>query len=186
MTHRLLGYLIAAVLIGAAALGYYSGCQRQVVDKAQIEAQELKGKVDALTQEAEKHKALADQAQSTVAVQDGTIAALKAKLAKIQHQPVQIAPVVPDAPDTADGLKDQIIEAQDTQIATLKGEVGELRTSMDLLGEALATEQRRSRGLEIALDAQKHASKSGKWLGRLQGFAVGVAVGFGGGKLVWR
>ena len=89
--------------------------------------------------------------------------------------------VVDSAP--ADSLRDQIIAVQDKQIAALGAEVDELRAALDLKDRALVTSEQRARGLELALEAQKHASKSQRWLGRIEGVAVGVAIGYAGGKL---
>jgi hypothetical protein len=33
------------------------------------------------------------------------------------------------------------------------------------------------------LEAQIAANKSSKWMGRIQGFAIGAAIGYAGGKL---
>ena len=43
--------------------------------------------------------------------------------------------------------------------------------------------EREAVGLRIALDAQKHVASSGKWVGRFQGLAVGLAGGYIAGRL---
>ena len=58
-----------------------------------------------------------------------------------------------------------------------------LRVAPDAKDRALITSEQRARGLEIALEAQRHASKSQRWLGRIEGVAVGIAIGYVGGKL---
>jgi len=193
MTLRAWAALALVLLLAAGGLGYYSGHKNLQIDKAIQQSQELKGKVHALTEESQAHKALADQAGQTVEDQDKALSALKAKLAKAQgaipHPLVASASMggasSAGAPvdGSVDSLKDQIINTQDQQIGTLKIEVSELRAALDAKDRALITSEQRARGLELALEAQKHASKSQRWLGRIEGVAVGIAIGYAGGKL---
>ena len=187
------GALALALLLVAGGLGYYSGHKNQQIERAIQQSQELKGKVNALTAESQAHKALADQAGQTVEDQDKAISALKAKLAKAQGavpHPIVASASVGGASSagaqvdgSTDSLKDQIIDAQDRQIGTLKIEVYELRAALDAKDKALVTSEQRARGLELALEAQRHASKTQRWLGRIEGVAVGIAIGYVGGKL---
>jgi hypothetical protein len=71
---------------------------------------------------------------------------------------------------------DDLVAKLDTKIESLERENGDLRTALD-------RSMKQTRALEIALDAQKSATTSSKWLGRIQGFAIGISVGYVGGKL---
>jgi hypothetical protein len=182
--------LAAVVLVGAAAVVLVNGYHERKADQAYQESLVLKGQVDALQEQAREHNAAADRLAQTVSGQDQTILALKAKLARAQRPALPAQPGVPDpvgvvdpGPESPDALKDQVITAQDQQIGTLKAEVVELRAALVLKDRALGISEQRARGLEIALDAQRHAAKSGKWIGRLQGFAIGLGAGYVSGRL---
>ena len=184
MTLRAWAALALAGLLLACGLGYYSGHKNQQIDKAIAQSQELRGKISALQEQARLAVAQADEAAKTAAQHAATAQALKAKLAKLQAVPA--APSVSGPVGVVDptgDLRDQIIAAQDKQIAALGVEIKGLRAALDLKDQALVTAEQRARGLELALDAQKHASRSQRWLGRIEGVAVGIAIGYVGGKL---
>ena len=184
MTLRSWGVLALLVVAVAAGLGYYSGHKNEQIDKALQQSQELKGKIGALQEQARVAVDQADAAAKTAAQHEATAQALKSKLAQLRAVPA--APGVPGpvgVVDPAGDLRDQIIAAQDSQIAAQKLEITELRAALDLKDRALVTSEQRARGLELALEAQKHASKSQRWLGRIEGVAVGIAIGYVGGKL---
>ena len=186
MTLRAWTVLALVGLLLACGLGYYSGHKNQQIDKALQQSQELKGKIGALQEQARVAVQQADAAAATASQHAAEAQALKVKLAKLQHQAVPAAPGVPGpvgVVDPAGDLRDQIIAAQDSQIAAQKDEIKGLRAALDLKDRALVTAEQRARGLELALEAQKHASKSQRWLGRIEGVAVGVAIGYAGGKL---
>ena len=178
MTPRAWISLALAGLLLACGLGYYSGLKNQQIDKALQQSQELKGQIGALQEQARGAVQQADEAAKTAAQHEATAKALKAKLAKLQAVPAN--PGVPDPVGVvgADDLRDQIIADQDKQIAALGVEVTGLRAALDLKDRALATAEQRARGLEIALEAQRHASRSQRWLGRIEGAGVGLAIGY--------
>ena len=184
MTPRAWISLALVGLLLACGLGYYSGHKNQQIDKALQQSQELKGRIGALQEQARLAVDQADAAAKTAAQHEATAQALKVKLAQLRAVPA--APGVSDpvgVVDPAGDLRDQIIAAQYSQIAAQKDEIKGLRAALDLKDRALVTAEQRARGLEIALDAQKHASKSQRWLGRIEGVAVGIAIGYVGGKL---
>ena len=185
MTLRAWAVLALCVVLAAAGLGYYSGRKNQQIDKALQQSQELEGRIGALQEQARGAILQADAAAATAAQHEATAKALKAKLAALQRQAVPAVPGVsaPVGVVDSDGLRDQIIAAQDQQIAAQKDEIKGLRAALDLKDRALVTSEQRARGLELALEAQKHASKSQRWLGRIEGVAVGIAIGYVGGKL---
>ena len=182
MTLRAWTVLALVGLLLACGLGYYSGHKNQQIDKALQQSQELKGKIGALQEQARIAVDQADAAAKTAAQHEATAQALKAKLAHLRAVPA--APSMPGPMGVVgDDLRDQIITAQDSQIAAQKDEIKGLRAALDLKDRALVTSEQRARGLELALEAQKHASKSQRWLGRIEGVAVGIAIGYAGGKL---
>ena len=190
MTPRLILIAVAAVAIVVIGGAWISNRHQSAREAAyEQQARELKGQADAFKAQADQHKALADTLASTVAQQDKTVSALKAKLAAIRPSS-PTAPALPGVPNTVAPIgddptviRDQIIAAQDTEITGLKSEVLELRASLSLTQAALDASEKRARGLEIALDAQKSAAKSGKWIGRFQGALIGFGAGYVAGRL---
>ena len=77
----------------------------------------------------------------------------------------------------------KVIENQKLVIAQQDSKIVLLTTSRDEWKAAFNDEQRRATGLQIALDAQKRVSVSGKWVWRLQGLAVGFGAGYVAGRL---
>ena len=182
MTPRAWISLALAGLLLACGLGYYSGHKNQQIDKAIQQSQELKGRVNALQEQARIAVDQADAAAKTAAQHEATAQALKAKLAQLRAVPAN--PSMPDPVGVVgDDLRDQIIAAQDEQITAQRDEIKGLRVALDAKDKALVTSEQRARGLEIALEAQRHASRSQRWLGRIEGVAVGIAIGYVGGKL---
>jgi len=78
---------------------------------------------------------------------------------------------------------DAVIASQDELIAEQDNQIKDQAIRIKTGDDALAASMRQTRALEIALKAQKSATTSSKWLGRIQGFAIGVSVGWVGGKL---
>ena len=189
MTVRAWTVLALVLLLVAGGLGYYSGHKNQQIDKAIQQSQELKGKISALQEQARIAVDQAGAAAKTAAQHEATAQALKAKLAKLRALPASATASAPSGATSVDGPSDeaalsaQIIAAQDSQIAAQKDEIKGLRVALDAKDKALVTSEQRARGLELALDAQRHASKSQRWLGRIEGVAVGIAIGYVGGKL---
>lgn len=189
MSFKALGYLALTVALVAAAAGYFNGRGN---DKARAAAQqniELKAKVDALSKTAKEHKALADAAQQEIKDRDARIASLKAKrkpaptATSLGTAALPSVGIVTGSSDEA-ALVDQIIAAQDEQIAALKVENTELRTALDLKDQALIISERRARALEIARDARESAIKRNRWLGRLEGLVVGLGAGYVAGGVM--
>ena len=193
MTLKALGYLALTVALVAATAGYFSGLGKDKIAASEQRNVELKAKVDALQEQARVAVDQADAAAKTAAQHEVVAKVLKARLASTKSKGQSQShgdPVVSDGvpatgnPDVVvDDLRDQIIAAQDQQIAAQKDEIKGLRAALDLKDQARVTAEQRARGLEIALEAQRHASKSQRWLGRIEGVAVGIAIGYVGGKL---
>lgn len=181
--------LALAVALAVAGVWIYSTAMDSKVARAEQAASEMKGKVNALQEQARIAVDQADAAAKTAAQHEATAQALKAKLAKLRALPASATASAPSGATSVDGPSDeaalsaQIIAAQDSQIAAQKDEIKGLRVALVLKDQALVTQEQRVRGLEIALDAQRHAAKSGKWMGRIQGFAAGIGVGYISGRL---
>ena len=190
MTLRTWAVLALLVVAVAAGLGYYSGHKNEQIDKALQQSQELKGKIGALQEQARIAVDQADAAAKTAAQHEATAQALKAKLAKLRALPASATASAPSGATSVDGpsdeaaLADQIIEAQDEQIAALKVEVVELRSALDLKDKALRISEQRARALEIARDARESAIKRNRWLGRLEGLVVGLGAGYVAGRVM--
>ena len=186
--------LALAVALAVAGVWIYSAAMASKVARAEQAASEMKGKVDALQEQAGIAVAQADEAAKTAAQHANTVADLKAKLRALHASATASAPSGATTADPSIGgsatgasdeasLANQIIAAQDKQIAALGVEVTGLRAALDAKDKALVTSEQRARGLEIALEAQRHASRSQRWLGRIEGVAVGLLVGYAGGKI---
>ena len=190
MTAKAIGYLALTVALMAGAAGYFYGLGKDQAKAAEQQNIELKAKVDALSKDSATHKALADTKEQEVKDRDAKIAKLKAKRAA--YRAASLSPAgqtdcgnahAVEDPNAAGAIQDQIIAAQDEQIAALKVEVTELRTALDLKDQALIASEKRARGLEIALEAQRHTSKSQRWLGRIEGVLVGLGAGYAVGRV---
>lgn len=185
MSIKALGYLALTVALVAATAGYFNGLGKDQVRAAEQQNIELKAKVDALSKDAATHKALADTKEQEVKDRDARIASLKAKRKSAPTATSLGAAVVETAgPSDEAALADQIIEAQDEQIAALKVEVVELRSALDLKDKALRISEQRARALEIARDARESAIKRNRWLGRLEGLVVGLGAGYVAGRVM--
>jgi len=116
--------------------------------------------------------------------------ALRAKLlqqpAPSHDQDGSVAPPVDPLPDPRDAIiskDDEVIRALMERAVVKDSLITQLTVSRDQWKSSFEAERRRSAGLEIALDAQKTVNKADKWIGRLQGFAIGIGVGYVGSKL---
>lgn len=116
-----------------------------------------------------------------------------ADLAHIAHKPRPVPPPGnPAAPDPqpvveplapVDDGKDQLIADLTKTVMDQKAEINTLTLSRDSWKTAYGDAQKEADLREIALRAQIAANKSSKWVGRIEGFAVGAAIGYAGGKL---
>ena len=187
MSIKALGYLALTVALVAATAGYFNGLGKDKIAAAEQRNIELKAKVDALSKDSEAHKALADAAEQEIKDRDARIASLKAKRKPAPTATslgTSAAAVEAAGPSDEAALADQIIEAQDEQIAALKVEVVELRAALDLKDKALKISEQRTRALEIARDARESAIKRNRWLGRLEGLVVGLGAGYVAGRVM--
>ena len=198
LIQALLGALLIIGVLGGSALGVES-CGRGKVDQGTQQANEAHGAADAhQTQAKDSDKLVADlQARVASAAQNvdrltaervRLLRALAAKVPPVPSDPdhaVAVAPQPGPVADERDAViaKDaELIQAQQVVISDQAAVIGTLIVSRDAWKATAEARQREAAGLRIALDAQKHVAASGKWLGRVEGFAVGIALGYAGGR----
>jgi len=184
-----------AVLIVAGGIGYpLLGLRHSVISATtqvqalQTQAAEAKGKEDAAKAEAESASAQS-QAWADRALDAGKrIEDLKAKLESIKPSGPSttqslppVAPVV-DGPDTEVVLLRELTQAQDVKITALEGQVSAQKTEIVGLRKALKLADLRADIQAQASKAALEGIKKSRWLGRCEGFAVGAAVGYAGGR----
>lgn len=197
--------LSLTLLLGLAGLWAYS-CARYEegrISRTEQVAQQKK-------EEADGHAAAARQAEARVQARaseldqlQAEVDRLRAKLARPSVGRPAVVPVsLPPVPDAAvvdqgleeagrhvvDGLRAQLadqaelIQAQDKLIQGLKFDNADLRAESDHWQKAFQAERDRATSIQLALDAQKHVNQASRWRGRFEGFAVGVALGYVGGR----
>ena len=188
-----------ALLVGAlGALSMGESCGKGKVDRAEQKADVAHGEANAhgsaaITTDAEVLR-LKEAHKTDQANVDSARAEVQRLRKILASRPVPVPD--PPSPDPAPvpvvsasdlhgivDAQDALIKAQDQQIIGLKTEVQFLTLARDEWKATAEARNREAVGLRIALDAQKHVATSWKWMGRIQGFACGVAVGFVGGKL---
>ena len=191
----ILGALAAGLLIwwgiasGLEAVHQHQGTQQTEVSHQQD--QEAQSHAQAAQSIPDHSEALA-QAQNDVDRARAEVARLKRILAA---KPIVPLPATPNAgssvPSVMDGdnrdqiiaSQDVLIQAQDKQIATLKLALTDEQARSAQWQAAFEHEQKARMAQEVATKAWMSAVKESRWKGRLEGFAVGAAIGYVGGKL---
>jgi hypothetical protein len=194
---KVLGGAALAILLTGLLANQVRTCQNTRATQAEHNASVAQGEANAHATQAKTSDAAVSDLQAKLQDQSASLdrllkerAALLRKLAKNPIPNDVAMPSDPGAPPSDPDPRDAVI-AKDAEVITeLQADAGakdsliiQLTVSRDQWKSAYEAENRRAVGLQIALDAQKVVSKSDKWLGRIQGFAVGVAVGYAGGKL---
>ncbi len=193
---------LGLVMLALASLAGASSCQRRKAEAAQHQAAIEQGKADAHAEQAKaKDAAISDLAAKLEASKAdlGRLAAERSSLlrklaaakqdSRDQGVPANGSDAAPVAPVSVDLsaqviAKDaEVIAAHDGRIKGLEEANRLLSASRDEWKSAFEAERRRAAGLEIALAAQKHVASSDKWIGRLQGLAVGLGAGYAAGRL---
>jgi len=193
---------LGLVMLALASLAGASSCYKKRVEAAQHQAAIEQGKADAHAEQAKAQdaaisdlKAKLDASKADLGRLSDERGALLRKLAAAKQNggnpgvsvdASDAAPVAPVSTDLSAQViaKDaEVIAAQDSRIKGLEESNRLLSASRDEWKAAFEAERKRSAGLEIALDAQKHVASSGKWTGRLQGLAIGLGAGFVAGRL---
>ena len=120
------------------------------------------------------------------------VAALRAQLAALRSRPVPppAAPGTPDPQPVAEPVdlvavvaqQDLLIKAQDVQIQDQAVQIHTLTLDRDSWKTAYDSSSKEASLRQIALEAQIAATKASRWQGRIEGFVVGLGVGYAGGK----
>ena len=190
--------VLAVFLLLAFALGYGIGQRKQMnrATQAEKQADELKGKADALKAQAiTQDKALAG-AEPRLAEQRAKVDRLTAELTRLRashasaeasapreatdFEPVP-GPVVDLAPVVA--KQDEIIQAQAEVIKDQDVKISGLILSRDAWRGSAESREAEAIQLRAALTAQQGLNTGALWRGRIQGFAVGIASGYVAGRL---
>ena len=188
----LLGLALVVIALGASAFGIES-CGKGKVQQGTIQAAEAHGAADAHQQQAQASDAQVEDLKAKVQSQNAKVGRLLAErtalLARLDHADhVPVDPVPPGEPvrDDRDAViaKDaEVIAAQGKQITDQAVVISALTVSRDAWKSTAEDRAREAAGLRIALDAQKSVANSGKWMGRVQGFAIGLGAGYVTGRI---
>lgn len=194
-----LGGLLIVGLLGGTALGVDS-CGKGSVIKAEQQANAAHGAADAHQTQAQASDKLVADLQARVASAAQDMDRLQAERAALLRKLAATVPTVPSHPDNAPAVgpvpgpvvdvRDQVIakdaeliQAQSKVISDQAEVIGTLVVSRDAWKATAEARQREAAGLRIALDAQRSVATSSRWLGRVQGFAIGLGAGFVAGRL---
>ena len=195
----LLGGLLIVGVLGGVALGVES-CGKGKVNQGVQQANEAHGAANANQSQAQaSDKLVADlQARVESAAQDmdrltkeraALLRKLEAKVPPVSSNSDHAAPVatqpgpVADERDAVIAKDSELIQAQQVVISDQAAVIGTLIVSRDAWKATAEQRQREAAGLRIALDAQKSVANSGKWMGRVQGFAIGLGAGYVTGRI---
>lgn len=192
---------LGLVMLLLASLAGVDSCRRKQVEQAQHQAAIHEGEANAHAGQAQASDAIVADLQAKLEASKADLGRLSAersallrKLAAAKqdggdpHGPAAdpqtpVAPVSDDLHLAVIAKDAEVIEAQANFIKGQEAQISALVISRDEWKSAFEAERKRATGLEIALDAQKHLNKSGRWLGRLEGLAVGLGAGFTVGRL---
>lgn len=183
--------------VGVAAIFYGLVCLNQIYWSRQTRQQTTVS--DTAHQEATAHvdqaQALEPQeTQQAREVQDAKaeVVRLRGEVARLRKGSAPQAPSLPDTPDTVAPLvdlaplvarQDELIQAQDRQIAGLEASLQTVTASRDHYKAAFEDESRARTAQTLALEASLANAKAQRWKGRVEGFVVGLGSGYLGGKL---
>ncbi len=185
--------LILAMLAGLASYGAY---QKKKGTTNEITAAEAKGEANAhQTQAQTSDKALQDLQAKHLETQAalGRLSAERSALLKrleLERQarldaesahPAAVEPV-PDVRDAVITKDAEVIAAQAVVIGQKDAEIAQLTISRDEWKATAEARERQAIAQEAATKAWKKAVTESKWMGRAQGFAAGVVVGYVEGR----
>jgi len=189
---------IAVAVLALSYGGVWAWNRHKQAQASQLSTESTQSHGEAIAHVDQAHALESQEKQQAQALRDAEskVADLKAKLARALQQPKGSmqppgdpvggdhgVPASPPQPVVDDGLKDQIIAAQDVQIQGLKAQVVTISASRDQWKGAYEASERSRIAEGMAKDAALAAVKASRWQGRIEGFAVGVAAGLAGGKL---
>ncbi len=194
-----LTYILAALAAGlliwwgvASGLDAYhqhQGAQNQA--QANHHDQEAQAHVNQ-AQSVPDHSQELAKAQADVDRARAEVARLKRLLAtkplvpipdSVTPNPTHDAGLAGDNRDQIIAAQDVLIKAQDTQISGLKLALADEQKKSYHWEAAYNDEHKAFMAQQAATEAWKKAVKESLWKGRIEGFAVGIATGYAGGKL---
>jgi hypothetical protein len=173
--------LVLGIGFGAGVLWVRRDSDREA-QAAQVQAAKHKEAADAARSEAQ---ALTLRDAENVTARE----AAERKLAQIrseaqrprpaqpQQDPAPLPVVDPDPVDLA-----PVVAAQDVLIVSLKAENSTLRLECAAWKRDADESRARAGALEVALRAKTEGLTAAKWINRAEGFAVGAALGYAGGR----
>lgn len=199
LLQALLGGLLIIGVLGGMALGVES-CGKGRVDGATANANIAHGEADAHQAQAQTSDQVVSDLQARVAGAAADVDRLKAERLRLLRALAAKVPQVPSDPDPAVApptqpspladVRDQVIakdaemiQAQQVVISDQAAVIGTLIISRDAWKATASAREREAAQLRIALDAMKTVQSSGKWLGRVEGFAIGLGAGYVAGRL---
>jgi len=186
---------LGLVLLALVSLVGLDSCQRGKGAAQEVIAHIEEGKADAHVSEAQ---AIPDHAQE-LAQAKADVAGARAEVERLRRivaaqgrarvpdpsGPVasDVAPVPPDHRDELLAADAVLIAKQDADIQVLTGALMDERRRSDEFRQAFEAERKATAAQAAATEAWKKAVTTSKWVGRAQGFAAGVALGYVGGRL---
>jgi hypothetical protein len=192
---------LAAVLSILAVLWGVSEWRQRSGSQAEVQANIESGVASANQTQAQASDALVSNLQAKVDGQQQDLDRVSkerdALLRKLASKPVpgaNPADSVPgtdamDALEAAVAIRDEVIakdaEVIDSQKVIIDSQVGvisQLTLSRDSWKATAEARERQAMAQEAATRAWKKAVTSSKWVGRAQGFAAGIALGYVGGR----
>ena len=191
------GGVVLALVAGVYLLdGHYS---KKVLDQQAI-AQEAVGRAAQLETEAKNAKKDAKIAEDTAEVisqklvkTEADVKRLKQRVSELASVPQSVVTVggeVTPGHVALDKAKDEYIGSLENETQSQKELISSLETAVDKwklssnnFESALEEERRTRRAEQIASSAALKGVKVARWRGRLEGFLVGVGLGYAKGRL---
>jgi len=196
LQERVFGGIIAVAIGGSIMFGLWEGHKDNQAKAAQAQASQHQSAAQVYTTEAVKHDQAAADLQRQVQTGAATIVDLQREVARLRKASVVTHPETPkpnandpvDLPAPVDlaplvAKQDELIKAQEAQIGTLNTQVLHLTTARDDWKASSNEMVAEVVQLRATIAAQQGLIVGALWKGRIQGFAIGVAGGYVGGRL---
>ena len=178
-------YLISlGVVLGALSCAVFAidSCHRKRGQQQEVQVAVHQGTAEAHQDEAKAQDSKVPLLQKRLQDAQAEVAVLKDQLAHVQAQGNTESVVAQDNAGTIDA-QSKLILAQDKEISVLKEEVVVLTKARDEWKKTAEERLMQAQAQAAATAAWKDAVSTSTTKGRIQGFAVGLALGFLGGKL---
>lgn len=194
MVARYVALGLGAILLVLASLAGVDSCRKRQGSQAEHQAAVHQGEANAHVQQAQAvpdHAAELAQAKTDVAGARAEVERLRRIVAAQRRQgvPDPAGPAAPDPGPVAPDHRDELLAAdavliakQDAQIQGLTVALTDEQARSEQFRLAFEAERKATAAQQAATEAWKKAVTTSKWMGRAQGFAAGVALGYVGGK----